>query len=144
MSRRQPLRRSLVVVFVLVGAAALVAASGVAALFLPGTTAAVEHVADRLDAPAEWSLVSERVTADTWICLGDNPCPSMQRTWSATAVTPSQLDALAEEFSSGFESATETCGDRDFCTISGTVSAGHPEFVVRLSYSPSPKTPDYD
>lgn len=145
MDANKPARSARIVVLSLLGAAALIVAAGIAALFLPGTTAKVESVADRLDVPAEWTPASDGVRPDTWICLGDNPCPSLYRSWTtSTPMTPDLLVELAADVSSDFETPSELCFTEQFCSISGTVDIESSRFSVRLSYSPSVNADGYD
>ncbi len=56
-----------------------------AAFLLPfvytGDTKPIRQVADQLKAPSNWTLQTEQIEPPRLVCLGDNPCPSLQRTW---------------------------------------------------------------
>lgn len=41
-------------------------------------------VADEFVVPSGWTLISERIESEKFICLNGNPCPSLHRRWQAT------------------------------------------------------------
>lgn len=65
------------------------------------TTADMVAIADRLQVPDGWPLVSEMLESEKLICLNSNACPSMSRTWQAD--TELQVEDLHElAFSAGW------------------------------------------
>jgi hypothetical protein len=53
---------------------------------------AIKAVAADFEPPPGWSMLSDRFEPDRRICLGDNPCPSVERHWQLD--TPLDLAAF--------------------------------------------------
>lgn len=71
---------------VVVVVAAVVVAAGLAArVLLGGTDDEVVAVGDQLAVGADWALEAEAVVPDRVLCLGDNPCPSLNRRYQLPA-----------------------------------------------------------
>ncbi|MFS0703417.1 hypothetical protein AB6N23_02735 [Cellulomonas sp. 179-A 9B4 NHS] len=90
-------------------------------------------VADRLTPPATWQLVTDVVTAPSFLCLGGQPCPSVQRAWTTpNQPTADDIDALTE--AAGWPATLDgTCTpehptDRTVCRATATVDG----FAVEL------------
>lgn len=43
-------------------------------------------VADQLDIPETWTVVSEHIERERFICFNNIPCPTLSRTWQADRV----------------------------------------------------------
>lgn len=49
--------------------------------FYQGSTTDIKKVADQFASKPEWVKESETITPPKITCLGDNPCPSLYKTW---------------------------------------------------------------
>ncbi|MFC8190247.1 hypothetical protein ACFUMH_01140 [Cellulomonas sp. NPDC057328] len=95
--------------------ATVVALAAAAALLLPRLAGPpATPVADRLTPPPTWTLVTDVVTAPSLICLGGQPCPSVQRAWR----TPDQPTA------DDLQTLTEAAGWD--ATLDGPCTPEHP------------------
>jgi hypothetical protein len=106
--------------------------------FLPRSTTRITSVADRVAVPAGWVLTQEQVEPPRFICLGDNPCPSLSRTW-ATGADLSEQEFTAFVTATGWRLAVDrTCelspstfGEQTACTATGTVG----QYVAKIILS---------
>jgi hypothetical protein len=56
-------------------------------LFLyTGSVKPIESIADQLQPGNDWQVISTQTEPPRIICLGDNPCPSVHRTWKTSAI----------------------------------------------------------
>jgi hypothetical protein len=55
---------------------------------------AIMAVAADFESPHDWTMLSDRFEPDRELCLGDNPCPSVERHWQLN--TPLDLAAFTE------------------------------------------------
>ncbi len=118
----------------IIAIATVVALAAVAGLALPrlaGPPAA--PVADRFTAPPAWTLVTDVVTAPSLICLGGQPCPSVQRAWT-TPDQPTADDLQTLTTAAGWDATVdgpctpEHPTDRTVCRAAATVDG----FAVEL------------
>ena len=59
-------------------------------------------VADQLEIPQGWTVVSEHVERERFICFNNKPCPTLSRTWQADRVLGAE-DVLRLAEASGWE-----------------------------------------
>ena len=99
-------------------------------------------VADQLEIPEAWTVVSEHSERERFICFNDKPCPTLSRTWQADRVLGVD-DILRLAETAGWEFETDgTCeraeaavGMSSVCSAIATVD-GH---QIRLHIdSPEP------
>lgn len=93
---------------------------------------------DRFAIPATWTLESEIVRPERFLCMDTNPCPSIYRRWSAgKELTPGDIQAVASGV--GFKMTTEgTCQRRSndigptlACSSSG--SDGQYDYIMNVT-----------
>lgn len=61
-------------------------------------------IADRIQVPEDWIVVSEHVQREQFICFNNKPCPTLSRTWQADRVLEStDLQRLTEALGWDFE-----------------------------------------
>ncbi len=66
--------------WVVVVVLAVLAAAGLGARFLTGgSSEEVLAIGDKLAVGSDWTLEAQTVEPDRVLCLGDNPCPSLNR-----------------------------------------------------------------
>lgn len=59
-------------------------------------------VADQLEIPDSWAVVSEHIEREQFICFNNKPCPTLSRTWQADRVLGAE-DILRLAESAGWE-----------------------------------------
>lgn len=65
-------------------AVALTVIAGIIFLFsYQGSTEPIKKVADQLKVDPNWKRVTDSAYPPRFICLGDNACPSLHRSWDA-------------------------------------------------------------
>lgn len=125
------------------GAVALVAVLAVALLLLPERSNGALEVADSFAVPAEWPLLRENVEPPRFLCLGGNPCPSVNRQWAAPRDLSTE-DITALVTGSGWSLALEgSCEPRanGAATFRSCSAAGRLDgFAVSVTYR-SPEDP---
>lgn len=61
-------------------------------------------IADRIEVPENWIVVSEHVEREQFICFNNKPCPTLSRTWQADRVLEAtDLQRLTDALSWDFE-----------------------------------------
>lgn len=99
-------------------------------------------VADELDVPEAWTVVSEHVERERFICFNSKPCPTLSRTWQTDRVLSAEdVLQLAEATGWDFEiegtckRAADAAGLSSVCSAVAT-SGGH---LIQLQVdSPEP------
>jgi hypothetical protein len=90
-----PRRRTLTRLLITFVGAVLVLTVALVVGFWPRDAHELTSVADQLTVPSTWSVVADRAEPRRLICLGDSPCPSLNRTWAVgTNLTGAQFAAL--------------------------------------------------
>lgn len=112
------------------GVAVVVVVAGALAIWmltLPDA-AHLTRTADTFTAPQEWSEPVVTTEPARIVCLGDNPCPSIQRRWTVPAQTALEdflavLDTTgwALEYSKGCATPPPENGNARVCSASGDV-----------------------
>lgn len=61
-------------------------------------------IADRIEVPEDWIVVSEHVEREQFICFNNKPCPTLSRTWQADRVLEAtDLQRLTDTLGWDFE-----------------------------------------
>lgn len=61
-------------------------------------------IADRIEVPEDWIVVSEHVEREQFVCFNTKPCPTLSRTWQADRVLEAtDLQRLTDTLGWDFE-----------------------------------------
>lgn len=98
-----------------------------------GSSVGITATADQFQPQAGWELANERVEPPRLICLGDVPCPSLQRRWqTSTPVTPADPASAARHWDLTLpdrcDPDPDTYGPQTICEATGTTG----DYTVRV------------